>query len=164
MSQLRAPRWGSRLRALSCCAVLLLAPGCLFGGGGGELQEVADPAVLDFADRIEAFYRSIDGIPLDVQVTYDTNELRGYFGSEEEFATYYASLAQQLRNAQVRNSTLERVSILEFRFEPGEQIARVELLLVARHERALRLRSLELARQDTWRRADGKWIVTPDKL
>jgi hypothetical protein len=156
-------RWSSRVRALGC-AVVLAASGCLFGGGSGELQAVDDPSILDFAGRIESFYDAIDGIPLDVQLTYDTNELRSYFGSEEEFATYYASLAAQVRKAQVRNSTLDRVSVVEFRFDTGQRVARVDLLMVARHERSLRLRSLELMRQDTWRLADGMWVVTPDKL
>ena len=130
---------------------------------GGAFEEEQDPGVLAFADRIQDFYDSIESIPLDVELTYGNSALRSFFASESDFAAYYASLAQQLRRAQFRNATLNQVSIVEFRFD-GDGIARVDLLLTGRHERALRLRELELERRDTWQRLNGRWLVTPDKL
>jgi hypothetical protein len=138
-----------------------LAPLGCFSGGGFEVER--DPSVLAFADRIQSFYDSIEEIPLDVELTYGNSELRAFFASEGDFAAYYASLAAQLRRAQVRNTTLNRVSIVEFRFD-GDSIARVDLVLTGKHERSLRLGALELQRQDTWQRLDGRWLVTPDKL
>ena len=89
--------------------------------------------------------------------------LRSFFASEDEFAAYYASLASQLRRAQFRNCVLDRVSIVEFRFE-GDDVAQVDLMLFGRHERALRFGELELERHDVWQRRDGNWLVTPGKI
>jgi hypothetical protein len=144
----------------------LPALGCVgpFGGGSGDRQEVVqDPRVLEFADRIQAFYGSIQQIPLDVRITYDNSKLRSFFANEADFATYYAQLAGELRRAQFRNATLQRVLIREFRFD-GEGVAKVDLMLFGRHERALRLGELQLARSDVWQLRDGSWLVTPDKL
>jgi hypothetical protein len=149
--------------ALALAGLLAVLPvsGCFSGRKGFEVEQ--DPGVLAFAERIRSFYDAIEEIPLDVELTYGKSDLRTYFASEGEFASYYAGLAAQLRAAQLRNATLTRVSIVEFRFE-GDSVARVDLRLIGRHERQLRFGQLELPRQDTWQRRDGRWMVTPDKL
>jgi hypothetical protein len=141
----------------------LPAPACLIGGGEAPLEAEQDPKILEFADRIVSFYDSIESIPLDVELTYGNSALRAYFASETDFAAYYASLAAQLRRAQFRNATLDQVSILEFRFDQTG-VARVDLRLIGRHERKLRLGELRLPRQDTWQLRNGNWLVSPEKL
>ena len=138
-------------------------PGWLHFGGEAELEPVDDGAVLRFAARIEAFYRGLEAIPLDVLITYENPELREHFVDEVAFGDYYASLAYQVRRSQLRNSQIERFEIRDFHFE-SDDVARVELILVGRHQRTLRFWELELARTDTWRRVEGSWVLSPEKL
>ena len=151
--------------ALLCGALALgTAWGCSLSGPKAVSSEVVqDREVLEFAQRIETFYNAILDIPLDVRITYDSSNLRTFFANDADFAAYYASLAAQLRRAQFRNATLDQVSIVEFSFN-SEGVARVDLKLIGRHERALRLGKLQLSRRDIWERLDGSWLVTPDKI
>ena len=141
--------------------IALQGSACL--GRAPQYEEIQDPDVISFAQRLQAFYGSIQNIPLDVRLTYDSSVLRTFFASDEEFAAYYASIAAQLRRAQFRNCTLERVSIVEFRFEKDD-VAQVDLMLFGRHERTLRFGELELQRVDVWERRNGNWVVTPGKI
>lgn len=137
--------------------------GCLFGGGGPPLEQVSDRDVLEFANRIESFYRSLELVPIDTQLTYEDAELRGHFRDGDAFADYYASIANQIRGAAFRNGRADRVEILEFSFDTPEQ-ATVQVALVGRHQRALRFWEIQLARTDTWLLVDGSWLLSPSGL
>jgi hypothetical protein len=149
------------VRLAAALAALWLCGACFGGGSKTELE--TDPQVLRFAQRIDRFYRQLENLPLDVRLTFEDTSLRAYFSDGEQFSSYYASLADQIRKAQFRNSTAVRVDIGEFRFESDDK-AVVELTLVGRHERALRMGELELERRDTWRLVEGRWMVSPAKL
>jgi hypothetical protein len=148
-------RWAAALAALWLCA------GCF--GGGSTTETENDPQVLRFAQRIDRFYRQLENLPLDVRLTFEDTSLRAYFSDGQQFSAYYASLADQIRKAQFRNSTALRVDIGGFRFEADDR-AVVDLTLVGRHERTLRVGELEITRTDTWRLVEGRWMVSPAKL
>jgi hypothetical protein len=130
---------------------------------GPELEPVQDPEVLAFASRIEGFYRGLEGVPFDVEMTFEDERLREHFDSKAAFTDYYASLAAQLRAAQFRNTRAERVEIRDFSFETPER-ARVYVALVGRHLRVLRFWEIETSRSDAWQLLDGRWVLTPERL
>ncbi len=148
-------RWAAALAALWLCA------GCF--GGGSTTETENDPQVLRFAQRIDRFYRQLENLPLDVRLTFEDTSLRAYFSDGQQFSAYYASLADQIRRAQFRNSIALRVDIGGFRFD-SDEIAVVDVTLIGRHERALRVGELQLPRRDTWRFIEGRWMVSPAKL
>ena len=140
----------------------LVITGCGLLGGGSGLPE-ADPDVVAFARRIDGFYRLLENRPLDVQATFENPEIRGYFGSDDDFQTYYALLAAQIRRGLFRNSKVARAEIVEFRF-PETDLAVVQVRLSGPHERSLRIGGAEAMREDTWARVSGRWVVSPGKL
>jgi hypothetical protein len=141
-----------------------LAAGCF--GGGDLLPSASDVdarEVISFSERIEAFYATLENIPLDAIVTYENVTLRSHFVSESAFNDYYSSLANQVRRSNMRNSRPVRVSVREFRFQDRD-VATVELMITGPYQRTLRFWDVELERVDTWKRLDGVWLLTPDKL
>jgi hypothetical protein len=149
------------VRLAAALAALWLCAGCFGGGAKTELEN--DEGVLRFAQRIDRFYRLLENLPLDVRLTFEDTGLRAFFSDGEQFSAYYASLADQIRKAQFRNATALRVDIGGFRFE-SDDTAIVDLTLVGRHERTLRMGELEILRSDTWRLVEGRWMVSPAKL
>lgn len=142
----------------------LLATGCFwFGGSEPPLEPVQERDVLAFASRIEGFYRELEAVPLDVMMTYDNPDLRAHFPDAAAFADYYASLASQIRRAQLRNGRAERIEIRDFYFE-GPELAHVDVALIGHHQRALRFWEIQLSRTDTWRLVNGAWVLSPGKL
>jgi hypothetical protein len=115
------------------------------------------------AARIAPFYEALRGRPLDAFLTYGDPRLRGYFASEGDFTDWYASLANQVRAADLRYGRAEEVRIREIAFEDPDT-ARVVVVLRGPHERPLRLRDVEIERTDVWRRTGGTWLLTPDRL
>ncbi len=146
--------------ALVCLTLLLGACGSFSQPG---LEPVQDPEVLAFASRIEGFYRGLEGVPVDVRMTFEDERLRDHFDSQAAFTDYYASLAAQLRDAQFRNTRVDRVEIRDFSFENPER-ARVLVTLVGRHLRILRFWEIETRRSDAWQLLDGRWVLTPERL
>jgi hypothetical protein len=69
----------------------------------------------------------------------------------------------QVRAADLRHRQAERVEIREFRMLRPEE-AVVDLILYGHHTRRLRFWDIELPRSDTWVRADGRWVIKPEKL
>ena len=149
------------MRLAAALAALWICAACF--GGGSTTETETDPGVLRFAQRIDRFYRQLENLPLDVRLTFEDTSLRAYFSDGDQFSAYYASLADQIRRAQFRNATALRVDIGGFRFE-GDDKAVVDLTLVGRHERTLRVGELEIMRTDTWRLVEGRWMVSPAKL
>ena len=162
-------RLGSALLALA-------AVGCALGGDPVERErvEVVEPIapyaervdiqeVDAFALRIERFYRSIARRPLDAYATFQDESLRSFFDDPHEFEEYYASLANQARRAKLRNARAEEVRVREFRCE-GDELARVDVLIVGHHERAFRVRGIVIERTDTWQRSGDTWFLRPGRL
>ncbi len=154
----------------------LAAVGCALGGDPVERErvEVVEPIApyaervdlqeIDaFALRIERFYRSIARRPLDAYATFEDENLRAFFNDPNEFEDYYAALANQVRRAKLRNARADEVRVREFRFE-GDELARVDVLIVGRHERAFRVRDIVIERTDTWRRSGDTWFLRPGRL
>ena len=140
----------------------LLACAC-FWGPSPQLEPVDEPEVLEFAARIEGFYRALERVPLDVAMTFHDQRLREHFRDDDSFTDYYASLADQVRSASFRNGRTDRIEILSFRFE-SQELARVELSLLGRHQRGLRFWEISLPRTDTWRLREGAWVLSPERL
>lgn len=149
-------------RSVLLLATSLVLSGC-FGFGSVDPERVEDPSIVAFAERIDRFYTSFEDIPLDIRATFDDPERRQFFDSEEDFASYYASLAAGARRALLRNSTPRQVVIDEFRFD-GVGTATVDVRFVGDHVRQLRIGDVEIPRTDRWQRVDGRWILSPDKL
>ena len=143
----------------------LLLTAC-FGGAAATpgLQPVGEASILEFAERIQGFYGSIERRSLNALVTFQDAELHGYFGDPRQFADYYASLADQVKSAHFRYSRADAVRVREFRF-PAHGRAEVDVVLVGRHQRALRFWDIEIERTDAWVLDDsGLWIIAPEKL
>jgi hypothetical protein len=156
---------GSAPRAVGHSALLgLLLLACAFGGApAGEVEEVTEREVLEFAERIDQFYRSIESRAITAHATFKDEELRGYFEDTERFSDYYASLANQVEQAHFRFSRADAVLVREFRFtSPGR--AEVDVVLVGKHQRALRFWDIEIARTDAWTRVAGVWVLSPEKF
>ena len=150
------------MRPLATALLCATLAGCL-AGSGAEPESVTDPEVLAFASRIEGFYRALEGVPLDVQMTFEDPALRSFFRSEAGFTDYYASLATQVRKAQFRNTKAIRVEIRDFHFQSSTR-ARVTVRLVGQHLRILRFWEIDLSRSDTWLLHESRWVLTPEKL
>ncbi len=150
------------MRPLATALLCAALTGCITGRGV-EPERVTDPEVLAFATRIEGFYRALEGVPLDVQMTFDDPGFRSHVRSDAAFTDYYASLASQVRAAQFRNAKAMRIEIRDFHFQSSAR-ARVSVTLVGRHLRILRFWEIEFARTDTWQLSEGRWVLTPEKL
>ena len=158
-------------------ALLALAVvGCALGGDPVEREHVlvvepigpyAERVEIEevdaFALRIERFYRLVARRPLDAYATFQDENLRSFFDDPKKFEEYYASLANQVRRAKLRNGRAEEVRVREFRFE-GDELARVDVLIVGRHERAFRTRDIVIERTDTWRRSGDTWFLGSGRL
>ncbi len=142
----------------------LLACACIWPGGWSDpLEPVDERDIVAFAERISAFYRRLEKLPLNSLIAFEDTELRSFFEDEREFSDYFSSVAAQAREASLRNTRADRVLIREFRFS-DENLAEVDITLEGRHMRGLRRGLIELQRTDTWRRMGGTWSLTPDKL
>jgi hypothetical protein len=143
----------------------LLLSACLFGGDE-PLPEVSPDraeAAQRLSARLDSFYQQLAGVPLDAVSTYDTPSLRSYFTGPSAFSDYYASLANQARDAGLRSVTAEGVRVREFYFDDADT-ANVNVVILGRHQRRLRFWQIELERTDTWRRLNGVWLLVPAKL
>ena len=120
--------------------------------GGDQLPRLA-----------QVFYERMARRRLNSIATYSDPGLREFFRSQEAFSDYYASVASQLRTAQMRHTTPLRVEIDEFRFEHAGA-ALVDVRIVGKHQRGLRFWEIELERTDTWILERGSWVLRPDKL
>lgn len=129
----------------------------------GSAVRVADPEVAAFAARIDGFYRALEQRPLDSATTFDDPRLHAFFASPREFSDWYASLANQVRDANLRLGRAETVRVREFRFdEPG--VARVFVELSGYRGRRLLFSAVSIQRTDVWRQRDGAWLLSPEKL
>ena len=142
----------------------LVACACIWPGSGKDpLEPVDERDIVAFAERLSAFYGRLEKLPLNSLLAFEDEELRSYFEGDREFSDYFASVAAQVREASLRNTTADRVLIREFRFA-DEDLAEVDITLEGRHKRGLRRGLIELQRTDTWRRVGGTWSLSPDKL
>lgn len=160
-----AGRSAPTLAVVALTGLMGMTLACLSGGSSEPVVErVQDPEVLRFAQRIEKFYGSIENRSLNALVTFEDSDLHGFFQGEGEFADYYASLADQVKSARFRYARADAVHVREFRFaEPGR--AEVDVVLVGKHQRALRFWEIQIMRTDAWiRGSTGDWVVAPEKL
>ncbi len=118
---------------------------------------------LEIQSRLDSFYGRLSRVPLDAFPTYNESEVRAYFTGAAAFSDYYASLANLVREAGLRNSTAESIQVRQFRFDDADT-AVVSVVILGRHQRRLRFWQIELQRIDTWRQLNGIWILVPDKL
>jgi hypothetical protein len=152
---------------LSVLCAALAATGC-FGGGAPSAAPAPAPLpseaeIAAFSTRIEKFYKTLEGIPLDALVTYENPDLRACFGSTPAFSDYFSALATAARQARFRDSVARTVRIREFRFD-GPESAIVDIEFRSVHQRVLRFWSIGFERQDEWALKDGVWQIVPAKL
>ncbi len=138
--------------------------GC-FGGGSAQVStvEVDVMDVVRFSERIESFYSALENVPIDAVMTFENPALPTFFASESAYMDYYSSLANQVRRENILNTRPRRVTVNEFRFQ-GPDEALVEVTLSGPYRRRLWPWEIEVERVDTWKRLDGVWLLTPDKL
>jgi len=153
------------MRHLGIAIVMLaLTAGCsLFRGEEPSVEAESSPEITELTRSVQPFYEALENRPLDVLETYKNPRLRSFFQTDDGFAAYYAQLAGKLREAQFRNATAQQVDIVNLQLESPDR-ARVEILVIGRHERQLRRGELSLPRTDTWIRVDGRWVIAPEKL
>ena len=128
-----------------------------------EVGVVADEEAAALAARVEDFYRQLERVSLTSSLTYSSPGLAEYFVSPAAFNDYFASLALQVRWADLRLDEAERIEVREFRLVDLDE-AVVDVLLFGHHVRRLRFWEMELERTDRWRRVDGVWLLSPDRL
>ena len=137
-----------------------------FLGGDEPMPEIPAAEVAParaLSARLDSFYERLAGVPIDAVTTFDMPGLRDYFTGPPAFADYYASLANQVRDARLANGKADRVVVREFHFADADT-AMVTIAILGHHQRRLRFWEIELSRLDTWRRLDGVWLLVPDKL
>ena len=151
-----------RARAALLLVTLLFA---CFGGGSAPVSapEVDVMDVVRFSERIESFYSVLENVPIDAVLTFENPALPTFFGSESAYMDYYSSLANQVRRRNILNTRPRKVIVSAFHFE-GPDEAIVEVTLSGPYRRTLWLWDIEVKRVDTWKRLDGVWLLTPDKL
>ena len=154
---------GTLLGSLLCAA--LTAAAC-FGGGApvpapGPMP--SDKEIAAFSVRIDQFYKTLEGIPLDTLVTYQNHELRDCFATQAAFSDYFSALATAAREAKFRDSVARNVRIREFHFD-GAESALVEVEFRSVHQRRLRFWTIGFERHDQWTLHDGVWQIVPAKL
>ncbi|MCP4005644.1 MAG: hypothetical protein GY725_15750 [bacterium] len=136
---------------------------CACFGASISRSPVPEAEAIGFHERARSFYQALESVPLDALVTYEDPELKTYFAGPAAFADYYSSLADAVRSLNFRDGRVASLEIQEFRFERPD-FARVELRISGKHQRRLRFWEMEMHRTDSWRRVDGVWLVSPDKL
>ena len=119
--------------------------------------------VVRFSERIESFYSVLENVPIDAVMTFENPALPTFFASQSAYIDYYSSLANQVRGQNMLNTRPRKVIVSEFHFE-GPDEALVEVTLSGPYRRTLWPWDVEVSRVDTWKRLDGVWLLTPDKL
>jgi len=161
----------ARARALRRAALLALAfalgPACAGGGPPPDVaqgaQVVADPAIVEFQVRAQAFYDRFTNRRVNTLATFQDGLLRGYFRSDQEFTDYYANLAQALVQAHFERNEPLTAEVEEFLVDgPGR--ARVRFHMVGKNGLPLRFWRTSLAQEDRWERHEGGWRILPGKL
>jgi hypothetical protein len=149
-------------RAIVLASVAWLGLACASAPAGSAVR-VADPEIAAFAARIDGFYRALEQRPLDSAATFEDPRLHAFFASPRDFSDWYASLANQVRDANLALGRAESVRVLEFRFdEPG--VARVFVELSGHRGRRVLFRAVSIQRTEVWRQRDGTWLLSPEKL
>ena len=161
------------MRGRAAALVGLLATGCAlwpFGGDGPgpapdptqRIEWVEDTAVVEFYNRASAFYDRLARRRFDSIETYQDDALRDCFGSEADYADYYADLTSALVAAHFAQNRPVSLEVIELRLEgPGR--ARVETRFVGEDGRPLRPGTVRIDRSDRWERVDGSWRIVPGR-
>lgn len=144
--------------------LIALLLGCFRGGSAPvSTPEVDVMDVARFSERIESFYSVLENVPIDAVMTFENPALPTFFASQSAYMDYYSSLANQVRGQNMLNTRPRKVIVSEFHFE-GPDEALVEVTLSGPYRRTLWPWDVEVSRVDTWKRLDGVWLLTPDKL
>lgn len=127
------------------------------------VEVVEFEGIADFHARARAFYDRLASRRVNTYATYKDRVLREYFRTEQEFADYYADLADDLATGWFEQNRPLEVHVAEFVFDaPGR--ARVTVHLVGENGLPLRPGTTRLEREDHWERRDGRWWIVPAKL
>jgi hypothetical protein len=158
-----------KLAPLRAFPLLLLCTACFGGAAPAPAPEtpavnVSDAEAAAFSARIEKFYGTLEGLPLDALVTYENSTLRDCFTSPASFSDYFSALATAARLESFRYTTARHVKIREFNFESADE-ATVDVSFISVNQRTLRFWSIHFDRVDSWKRnEDGVWRIVPAKL
>jgi len=153
-------------------ALVPAAGGCALWPWGEEevlgdprygVEVVQDESIAEFHARARAFYERLAARRVNTYATYQDRVLRDYFRSEQEFADYYADLANDLAEAWFERNRPVEVEVAELVVE-GRGRARVVVHLVGEDAKPLRPGLTHLVREDRWERQDGRWWIVPAKL
>ncbi len=127
-----------------------------------EIEVVSSDEVTDFYARSSEFYRRLEGRRFNSIASFRDAGLREYFGSDQSFVDYYASLADDLSTAAFERSVPLHTEVQEFLVDaPGR--ARVKVRIVGENGRPLRFWATSVEREDRWERRDGRWWILPGR-
>ncbi len=158
---------------MSAVAAWLVGFALLLGGCAGSGAEapapdtsvlvVEDPAVSEFYVTAQTFYDRLEGRRFNSITTFRDGLLHEYFRDEEDFSNYYADLAHDLTDANVRRNLPLGASVQEFLVE-GPGTARVRVRIWGKNALPLRFWRVAVEREDRWERHEGRWWIIPGEL
>jgi hypothetical protein len=127
-----------------------------------EVEVVESSEVTDFYTRASEFYRRLEGRRFNSIASFRDAGLREYFGTDQSFVDYYATLADELSTASFERSVPLHTDVQEFLVDaPGR--ARVKVRIVGEDGRPLRFWATSVEREDRWERRDGRWWILPGR-
>jgi hypothetical protein len=127
-----------------------------------EVEVVNSSEVTDFYTRASEFYRRLEGRRFNSIASFRDAGLREYFGTDQSFVDYYATLADELSTASFERSVPLHTDVQEFLVDaPGR--ARVKVRIVGEDGRPLRFWATSVEREDRWERRDGRWWILPGR-
>jgi hypothetical protein len=118
---------------------------------------------LEFYLHANAFYDALNLRRFNTIETFNDPLLREQFRTENQYADYYADLAQSLDEADFDRNRPRSVAIQDFLFE-SPTLVHVQIRFVGDDDRPLRPNKTSLRRIDRWERVDGRWWLAPEKL
>lgn len=153
-------------------ALLLLwasvGAGCGLWRWGGEGVEaplpdsgvavVSDEAVASFYQRAQSFYDHIEGRRFNSVTTFRDRFFRDYFQDEVTFSDYYADLASELVDINMKRNRPLFARVEEFLVD-GPGSARVRVRIGGKNGLPLRWWKVSTLREDLWERHGGQWWI-----
>ena len=118
---------------------------------------------LDFYIHANAFYEGLEQRRFNTLETFKDPLLSEQFRTDNQYADYYADLADGLEFAHFDRNRPHSVTIQGFIFET-RTLTHVQVIFVGDDDRPMRPNKTSLMRLDRWEYIDGRWWIAPEKL
>jgi hypothetical protein len=112
----------------------------------------------------DIFYQRLAHRRVNSIATFHDPALREFFQSEEAFADYYADLVQKLDYEHFEANRPSEITLISLHVEESGDQAVTVVEFRGNNSLPLRFWSVDYARRDMWRLADGRWWIIPGKL